>query len=161
MQVVILINLNRMEEQLEIQRQYSRQLEKYIYYLIALCVTAIGFSVHITIGLPLSYSQIPLGIAVLSWALSVFCGLRQISLGLNILYLNNAFFDIIQGFSEISGSHPEKIEIGKKALTNFMSKDYRKASKFGKWQDRLFFLGMILFIIWHLVEMYLKTEYKL
>lgn len=67
-----------MEEQKEIQKQFRQQQEKYTYYVIALCVAAIGFSVHKTIGLPLKWIQIPLGVAVLFWGISIYCGLNFI-----------------------------------------------------------------------------------
>lgn len=86
-----------MKEQEEIRTQYRQQQEKYIYYIIALCVAAIGFSVHKTIGLPLKWTQVPLGIAVLSWGMSIYYGLRFLRGGLNILYDNHNYYEIIQG----------------------------------------------------------------
>ena len=56
-----------MEEQKEIQKQFRQQQEKYVYYVIALCVAVIAFSIHKTTGKSLAWSQIPLAIAVLFW----------------------------------------------------------------------------------------------
>ena len=36
------------ENQRQIQRQYRTQQEKYVYYLIAISVSAIGFSIYKT-----------------------------------------------------------------------------------------------------------------
>jgi hypothetical protein len=46
-----------MEQQIELFRAFRQQQEKYVYYIIALCVTAIGFSVYKTNGLALKYTQ--------------------------------------------------------------------------------------------------------
>ena len=78
-----------MSEQLEIQNQFRNQQEKYTYYLIGLCVAAIGYSVNMTIGQELHYSQIPLGIALLCWGISCYCGLEVVGIGINGLRLNN------------------------------------------------------------------------
>ena len=54
-------------EQKELLNIFRQQQEKYVYYLIALCVTSIGFSVYKTSGVPIKGIQIPLAVAVLSW----------------------------------------------------------------------------------------------
>ena len=64
------------EIQFNIQKEFREKQEKYVYYLIALSVSAIGFSVYKTENQSLAYSQIPLALAVLSWSISIFCGLK-------------------------------------------------------------------------------------
>jgi len=66
------------ENLIEIYRQLSQLQEKYTFYIVALCVSSIGFSVYCTMGKPIHWTHLPLGIAVLSWAISIFCGLKYI-----------------------------------------------------------------------------------
>ncbi|MFA5782142.1 MAG: hypothetical protein WC868_07725 [Bacteroidales bacterium] len=146
-----------MEEQKEIQKQFRQQQEKYTYYIIALCVAAIGFSVHKTIGLPLKWVQIPLGIAVLSWGTSIYCGLKFISYIISTLYANNVYLDIIQGRDPDIRTHPQKIEAATKGIKQAMESNVERASSFSKWQDRLFIIGFIAFLVWHILEMYKNT----
>lgn len=146
-----------MEEQKEIQKQFRQDQEKYVYYIIALCVAAIGFSVHETIGASLKLNQIPLGFAVCSWALCVFYGLRFLEKRLEILFDNNQYFEILQGRDEVAGNHPEKIIIGANVMKNIMKENSPIASKYFKNQKRYFFLGFISFMVWHIIVMYKNT----
>lgn len=146
-----------MEEQREIQKQFRQGQEKYVYYIIALCVTAIGFSIHQTIGFSMKMTQIPLGIAVFSWIASVFYGLKFLEKRLNILYKNNVYFDLLQGRDDIAGNHPANIEIAGKVMKEIMQKEVVSASNYFNWQKRFSFLGFISFIIWHILEMYTKV----
>jgi hypothetical protein len=146
-----------MEEQKEIQRLFREQQQKFTYYLIALCVTAIGYSVYTTTGSPLKISMIPLGLAVISWGLSIYCGLTWLGYSLDILFAGNTYFDIIQGLDPVIGNHPKNIQYGTKILKKKMDKKSNSTGRIASWQVRLFYLGMILFIIWHVYEMYLKS----
>tara|TARA_R110002049_G_scaffold308432_1_gene512449 strand:+ start:1542 stop:1988 length:447 start_codon:yes stop_codon:yes gene_type:complete len=143
-----------MEEQKEIQRQFRQQQEKFVYYMIALSVTAIGFSVYKTTGLQLKWTQMPLGLAILCWGLSVFCGLRFLKYVISTLYANNTYFDIIQGRVSEIGTHPQKIEAVTSGVKQAMEINSNRASSYSKWQERLLYSGMILFLVWHISEMY-------
>jgi hypothetical protein len=145
-----------MEEQIEIQKHFRNQQEKYTYYLIALCVSAIGFSVFIAIGRKLSYSQIPLGISILAWGLSIFFGFKLIEMLLKLLSLNNEYFEVIKGNNPISGTHPEKIKIGIDTILRIIDQGNQKAGNYKKLQYSFLLLGMISFLTWIVIEMYLK-----
>jgi len=49
-----------MDQQNDLQKQFRDKQEKYVYYLIALCVASIGFSITKTSGESLKWIQIPL-----------------------------------------------------------------------------------------------------
>jgi hypothetical protein len=147
-----------MEEQKEIQKQFRQQQEKYTYYVIALCVAAIGFSVHKTIGLPLKWIQIPLGVAVLFWGISIYCGLNFIRYTISTLYANNVYFDIIEGRHPNIGNHPQKIEVAKKEAKKIILSNSEILRNLSKWQYYLFLIGFISFVILHILEMYMITN---
>lgn len=147
-----------MEEQREIRNQFRQQQEKFVYYLIALSVSAIGFSVYKTTGQQLKWTQLPLGISVLCWGLSVFCGLRFLKYVISTLYANNDYFVIIQGKNPEIGNHQQKIEAATSGIKEAMNSNSTKANSYFKWQERLFYLGIILFLVWHIIEMYKLTE---
>lgn len=146
------------ENQKEIQRQHRQQQEKYVYYILALTVSAIGFAIYKTSGLPLKWSQVPLGLSVISWGVSIFCGLKFIKYVLSILYANNAYFEILNGQDPDLGNVPWKIEAGAKGVREAMKLNAITASKYLDWQSRLFYIGIVLFIIWHVSEMYLLSK---
>ena len=146
-----------MEEQKELREGFRQQQEKYVYYIIALAVTAIGFSIYTTTGKPLEWSQIPLGLSVLSWGASIFCGLTFIKYVLSTMYANYKYFDVSKGRDPEVGSNPERIEGVKRGIKSAMTSNVGTAEKYFDWQQKLFYAGACLFIIWHVVEMYLNT----
>ncbi|MEO8762204.1 MAG: hypothetical protein ABI388_11760 [Bacteroidia bacterium] len=146
------------EGQKEIQKQFREQQQKYTYYIIALCVAAIGFSIHETMGQPLRCSQIPLGISIFFWGLSVFCGLRFTAYGISTLYANNAYIDILNGKNKKYGTHPEKITAASTGVSKAMESNIEVGAKYAKWQNIGFYIGSVCFIIWHIVEMYTTAK---
>jgi hypothetical protein len=149
-----------MEEQLEIQKQFRQQQEKFIYYIIALTVAAIGFSVVKTTGQSLKLTQIPLGFAILLWGLSIYYGLNFLKLITSTLYANNTYFEIMQGVHPEVGVHPERIKAASTGIKQAMSINSDTASKYARRQESFFYIGIILFIIWHVLEMYCLTNPK-
>jgi hypothetical protein len=146
-----------MDDQIEIKRQFRQQQEKYAYYIIALCVAAIAFSITITRDASLKFSQIPLGLAVLTWGLSIYFGLKFIQTIISALHSNNSYLDVIKGTHPIVGNHPQKIEYASNILKETMEEKGKTAGKFYDRQNTFFFMGFISFIVWHILEMYLNT----
>lgn len=137
--------------QFNLQQEYREKQEKYVYYLIALSVSAIGFSIYKTDNQSLTFSQIPLGIAILSWSISIFCGLKFLKYIISNLYANNAYFEIIKE------NNQESINAKIKGFREAMKINSKSMSIYFKIQGFLFYLGILLFIAWHIIEMYLKT----
>jgi hypothetical protein len=146
------------EIQFSIQQEFREKQEKYIYYLIALSVSAIGFSIYKTENKTLTYSQIPLALAVIFWSISIFCGLKFLKYIISNLYANNDYYEIIKGRHPITGKNPELIQIGVEGFQEAMKINSKAMKMYFKLQGYLFYSGIILFILWHITEMYLKTE---
>lgn len=145
-----------MNAQKELKKEYRERQEKYVYYVIALCVTAIGFSVYNTMGRSIKYSQLPLAFAVCSWAISILCGLRFIGNQIGALRINTIFLDIADGRDKDVGSDPQEIAYALKIMEEKIDKFSGETSKLLSRQLFLFYAGMVLFIVWHVLEMYLK-----
>lgn len=141
-----------MEEQIELFRSHHQLLEKYVFYIIALCVSAIGFSVYCTMGKQLQYSQILLLIAVLLWGSSIYFGLNHIK---NLLDSKDIHYQI-HTLKEISLSK-EKYEAKNTKLLNDNIRLNSILVKYFRLQEYLFYAGVVLFIAWHIVQMYLTT----
>jgi hypothetical protein len=141
------------EDQKELVRQFRQQQEKYVYYIIALCVTAIGFSVIKTSGQSIKWEHIPIGLAVLSWAISIFCGLRFVAFTTSNLYANKVYFDVIQGLHPEAGNHPQMIAAAASGVWKAMESNSIIGGKYFKWQSRLFYFGIISFLVWHVLGM--------
>lgn len=130
-----------MEEQREILKQFRQQQEKYVYYIVALCVTSIGFSVIKTSGQTIKWSQIPLAIAVISWSISVYCGLTFLRYVISTLYANKVYLDILQGLHPDFQSDTNKREAAADGVMNAMQINSIRTMHYSKWQNRLFFSG--------------------
>ena len=146
------------EIQKEIQRQFRQQQEKYVYYILALTVSAIGFGIYKTSGLPLKWSQIPLGLSVICWSISIFFGLNFLKYVIGNLYLNNEYFEILAGINPDFGNTTWQIEANIEGLKLAMKSDEKTAEKYFDWQGKLFYIGVVLFILWHILEMYLLSK---
>lgn len=138
-------------------KQYREQQYKYAYYIVALCVAAIGFVTTQTLGKPLKLIQIPVGIAVVSWCTSIFLGLNYIKYQISGLYTNVQYLRIPEGTNREIGNNPHLYKFSMEVLENIIEKNSTKASKLGDWQDRCFYIGIIFFIIWHVLEMVEKS----
>ncbi len=140
-----------------IATEFNEQQDKLVYYIIALCVSAIGFSVYQTTGKPLSLLHIPLGLAVASWATSIFCGFRFKKYILSNLFANAEHLEIIAGKSPTVGADPELIQAASDAVRYSLEQNARHGKSCSLWHHRLFYTGMILFMVWHVLEMYLLS----
>ncbi len=143
-----------MDTEIELYKQHSQKQEKYVYYTIALSVASIGFSVHKTTGVGLEYIQIPLGISVICWGLSIFCGLRFLKYVLITIYANIDFNKIVEGRHPTVGNSMQSIEAASSGIKAAIDKNGKAMNALFKWQELLFYLGIVLFITWHILKMY-------
>ena len=130
---------------------------KYVYFLLAAAASAIALALNRTAGEPLRYEQVPLGLAVLCWGLSFFCGCRYLAYADVGLQLN------IELVLAETGEHP-KIPKGR-GWRDAASEQFRKLAESKGEKTRMYaarqfgFLiaGAILYIIWHVLGMALRT----
>lgn len=144
-----------MDIQADLIKQFREQQQKYAYYIIALCVAGIGFAVQKTMGVPLKQTQIPLGVSILCWGISIYCGLQFLGVQIAGLYKNSELINISEGRNPISGTHPQKIKIGVETILEIMEGDSSVAMRLAQWQNRLFYFGILCFVAWRVWEMYL------
>ncbi|MDP2174625.1 MAG: hypothetical protein Q8K70_01805 [Bacteroidota bacterium] len=134
------------ESQKETQKQYLEMQYKYIYYIGALSVASIGFAVQQTLEQPIKLSQIPLGIAIIFWGLSIFKGFKFLELMLKI-------HEIQFGYNHTA------IKVGfitdefNKLFEDMTKTPMSKAKNNHKYSFTLFILGCVLFILWRIIEM--------
>jgi hypothetical protein len=88
--------------------------------------------------------------------MSILYGFKLIEMILKLLSLNNECFEVIKGNNPISGIHPEKIKIGVETLFKIINQGNQKAGNYKKLQYSFLIIGMISFLTWVVIEMYLK-----
>lgn len=135
---------------LEVYKSASQLQEKYIFYLVALGVSAIGFSVYCTMNKPLLYSHILLGIAVLLWSISIFSGLKYIKWAIEAKRVN---YQKLEHLSLRQTMSPEKFLYLINILEDYEKKYGRKLQLYFPLQENCFYSGVIFFIVWHVIEM--------
>ena len=134
---------------------FRSQQQKYVYYIIALSVTSIGFSIFQTMNEPLKNTQIPLGIAILSWGISIFCGLLFMRYIISSLYTNIEYIDIVKNTHPDVTNNTQKDAIIK-GIKQAIQSNSRKTVKLFNYQNYLFYFGVVMFIVWRIIEMYNK-----
>lgn len=132
----------------EARESYRAQHIKYTYYIIALSVAAIAFSVHQTFELKLKITQIPLGLAMFCWIFSIYYGLSFLQGNLKLLADNILLFETLKQLPYTM----ENQEVSKLFLETLgpLSKKNEKKPKI---QLYSFYIGTIFFIIWRVIEM--------
>jgi hypothetical protein len=145
-------------EKIELFKQFNSDQEKKTYYIVALSVTAIGFAIVQTTGIELKYNQIPLGVAVLSWAGSVYCGMQFLGYRMSTNFANIELFNVHEGSNKEVQQNPELKEPAIEGITAAIESNSKIASNFSRWQNRLFYIGIATYILWHILVMYSLTK---
>lgn len=141
---------------LELFRQHRQGQDKYIYFLLAAVGAAIGFALAQTKGAALAWSQVPLGLAVLCWAGSFYAGCQRIRFIEASLRSNADLLQVEAGRHPNTGMHPHAIAIASSELRSIFEKQGDGAKAFATWQFALLVAGAGLYVVWHVVEMFLR-----
>jgi hypothetical protein len=132
--------------------------EKYTYFLLAAAGAAIGFAATQTRDALLAWSQAPLALAILAWGLSFFFGCRQIRYVQSSLYANSELLRVQAGRHPKAGIHPDVIAAASAGISSAMESNAERASFFTRWQFNCLILGAIMYVGWHVLEMYLRQR---
>jgi len=145
------------ENLLELYRQLRLAQDKYTYFLLAAVGAAIGLAITQTQNTALSWSQIPLGLAVLCWGISFIFGCLQLINTNSALYTNAEKLRVERGINPMVGNDPQKMVKANQILSKSFEKSSNRANRNGKWQFRFLILGALFYISWHILEMWLIT----
>ncbi|MBR0839112.1 hypothetical protein JQ607_02800 [Bradyrhizobium liaoningense] len=141
----------------EIYKSHRDAQEKYIYFLLAAAGAGIALIVNQTHDSKLAWSMIPLGLSVLCWGLSFVLGCRYLDYVRSILYANHDLLRVEAGIHPMAGNHPEAIAVASEGIRMAVEKNSDRAAVLARLQFRFLVAGALLFIVWHVVEMYLRA----
>ena len=131
-----------------IYNAYHDALTRYTYFLNAACAAGIAISIQLTTGKPLSWSMLPLGIAVASWGAGFLFGVNVLISRLKIMNLNRQRIEVQSG--AVAHTEPTRyVDV----CRDLMDQQGRRAFNSDKWQLRLIVAGAVAFITWHILEM--------
>ena len=140
-----------------LHNQLVTSQHKYIYFLLAVAASAIAFSTQATKDMELEYSLIPLGVAVLCWAFSFFCGCRTVQYDNSNTVANIDLLKVERGEHEECGNNPAYISAASQGIRQAYASNQAAQNRHSKWQFRFLVIGGILFIVWHILKMWLRT----
>jgi hypothetical protein len=145
------------EESRLLYNQIRSAQDKYVYFLLAVAASAIAFTMQITKGSIFSLTLTPLGLAVLFWSLSFYCGCRNICYNNSNMLANFSLLQVESGNHPQAGNNTYYIEAASEGIRDRMSENQTKIIRYGSWQFRFIILGGVAFVIWHLFEMAVRT----
>ena len=146
-----------MDAELEVHRGLRESQNRYTYFLLGVACAAIALAVTQTQGTSLSWFQLPLAAAVLCWGLSFYFGCLNRAYNNAGLLTNVALCNVRAGRHSDIGTHPQAIEEGSKILKEIFENQSSKANLYANLQFRFLIAGAVLYVAWHVLEMYLRT----
>ncbi|MEB2651458.1 hypothetical protein SOP89_08730 [Pseudomonas siliginis] len=146
------------EETIELYRQLRASQDKYAYFLLAAVGASIAFALNQTQGLSLKSSQIPLAISILLWGFSFFFGCRHLQYVSSTLYANIEMLKIESGRHPKVGNHPQALAAASEGVRSAIESNSETSNNLAKLQFSLLIAGVVFYISWHTLEMWLRTN---
>jgi hypothetical protein len=141
----------------EIYTQHREVQNQYRYFLLAASGAAIALAINQTQAAGMSWSMAPLGIAVLCWSVSFYCGCRYLTYTEAILFSNMDLLRVQRGQHPEAGSHPEMIQAATDGIRSAIAENVITAASLARNQFRFLIAGAVFFIIWHILGMCLRS----
>ena len=142
------------EAYLAVARAHRDLYTRYAFYLLAVVGAAVGFALNQTQGAVLAWSQVPLGLAISSWFLSFYFGLRQLKSVLATLLANSLLLAVEDGHHpELPNSPETRAKIMKK-----IEQSGKHAGRLSELQVWALLIGVFFYVSWHVLEMYLRQH---
>lgn len=127
--------------------------DKYTYFLLAAAGAAVAFAVTKTEGLTLSWWLVPVGLAILSWGCSFYCGCTNVLFVQGAVAANTTLLKLRMGSHPMQPTTTAQMNIALEVTQKGMATNIDKAAAHGQWQFRFLVAGAVLFIGWRVAEM--------
>jgi hypothetical protein len=149
------------EQQIAVYNQFRNAQDKYTYFLLAAVGGAVAFALRETATAALSWSQVPVGAAILCWGLSFYWGCQQLEVMTSSTYSNLELLKVNAGLHPDVGTHPQVIAAASEGIRDALKFNASLAGRYARRQFRLLILGTIFYIGWHIWEMWVRTPHAL
>lgn len=143
------------DRELDLHRQHSQGREKQVYFLLAAAGASIAFSLNQTREVALSVTQVPLGLAVMAWAISFLAGCLSLQLTQGVLIRNQDLIQVQKG-THRNLEHPSHAVFIEPLARKALEEANIRASRRQRLQFNALICGAAFYIFWHLIEMYLR-----
>ncbi len=142
------------EDSREVFRLLRLAQDKYVYFLLAAAGAAIGLAVNQTHEAALSRSQIALAGAVVCWGFSFYFGCRHLAYVSSTLYANHELLKVEDGQHPQVGGHPQLMQAASEGIRLAINDNSERANRLGHMQFRFLLAGALLYLLWHVIEMW-------
>lgn len=141
------------DAQTEVYRAIVNARDKHTYFLLAAVGAAIAFALNQTQAATLGWSKVPLALAVASWGLSFIFGCRHAVRSEAVLFENFQLLKMQRNELPEFPVHPDFIN----AIRKDIDERSKLAGRLSILQYKLLIVGAFFYIIWHVLEMYLRA----
>src|SRR3569832_568333 len=121
--------MSESEIETELYRQLRTSQDKISFFLLAAAASGIALAVNNTAGSILSYSQIPLALAVVSWGFSFYFGCQHLHYVASTLYANAALLDVLKSRHKEVGQNPHLIEAASTGIQKTKKNNNKNTTK--------------------------------
>lgn len=146
------------EIQLEIYKQQRTAQDKYVYFILAAAGACIAFAITKTQDMALNRWHSIVGLAVIVWGASFYAGIRHLQLLSAVLNLNFELSKVEAGQHPDAGNNPRMMQFAKDAIKERVQIVNNKSNRWAVAQSYLLLAGGFAYLIWHVVEMYLRIK---
>lgn len=94
---------------------------------------------------------------MLSWALSFSFGCRDLSHSASATFANFELLKVRTGTHPGVGARPDFVEAASQGILKAIETHDKSSKFYGSWQFRLLVFGGVLYVAWHVLEMYTRT----
>ncbi|KUM51865.1 hypothetical protein [Rheinheimera sp. EpRS3] len=136
------------EIELELHKQFKAAQERYIYFLLAVSVSAIGYAITQIKVEPFNLNHIAFALSITLWSLSFISGLKFAQLTVDSTFKNMIYLFLKRELKNYP-EHTELISKYKSDLLNSSQNRMKKLAFYGGLQSMLLLLGALSYICWH------------
>lgn len=134
--------------ELELQKQFKAAQEKYIYFLLAVSASAIGYAITQVKVEPFNLNHIAFGLSIFLWSLSFMSGLKFIEFNTESTFKNMLYLSFKRELKN-SKNYEELVSKYKNDLYDESEVTMKRLALYGGLQSKLLLLGALSYISWY------------
>jgi len=141
----------------DVHRQLRVSQDKYTYFILAVAGAAVALALRETHGTAFAWPHLLVGLAVLCWGISFFCGCRHLEYVNSTLYANADLLKVQNGIHPEYNANPQIALAAAEGIREAAKSNSHKAGRLGRWQFRFLIIGALFYIGWHIWGMVLLS----
>jgi hypothetical protein len=141
------------EKARDVYKVASASQERFAFFILAASASAIAFAIVRTEDQALAPWLIPVGAAIVSWALSFLAGAEHVLARHEVFFLNLQLLRVQEGTDPVAGADLTKQQVIAAFIEEKANRKNGAARRLGRAQYLLFLFGAILYVIGHVMRL--------